>query len=321
MGIFCYWGTDTEELSMDKVLDVVNVTKIYPNGKKANTDINLEVRKGEIVGLIGPNGAGKTTLLRQILGLLKPTEGSITLLGKDIVKDPSIIKQEVGYEPQYPLYFPSLTVEESIGFALKFKGQKGDTLSKKLSQIIELLCLGEVRKYYGYQLSPGLIKLQLLGVALAQSNSFLVLDEPTSMIDIINKNHIWEVLSESKADKSLLIASHDMNEVKRLCDRIYLIANGKVIAEGTPEQISGLLRLPCKFSFSTSQSDLTETLLISKKIEYSLTNAIFYLSVDELNKGIDLIKEINDQTSITYIQFEAPSFDETIMKLVENSHE
>jgi ABC-2 type transport system ATP-binding protein len=214
-----------------------------------------------------------------------------------------------------------LTVEESIGFALKFKGYKGDTLSIKLSQIIELLSLGDVRKYYGYQLSPGLIKLQLLGIALAQSNSFLVLDEPTSMIDIINKNHIWEVLSESKADKSLLIASHDMNEVKRLCDRIYLIVDGKVIAEGTPEQISGLLKLPCKFSFSTSQSDLTETLLIGKKIEYSLTNAIFYLSVDELNKGIDLIKEINDQTGITYIQFEAPSFDETIMKLVENSHE
>ena len=97
---------------MDKVLDVVNVTKIYPNGKKANAGINLEVYKGEIIGLIGPNGAGKTTLLRQILGLLKPTEGSITLLGKDIVKDPSIIKQEVGFEPQYPLYFPSLTVEE-----------------------------------------------------------------------------------------------------------------------------------------------------------------------------------------------------------------
>ena len=306
---------------MDKVLDVVNLTKIYPNGKKANAGINLEVRKGEIVGLIGPNGAGKTTLLRQILALLKPTEGSITLLGKDIVKDPSIIKQEVGYEPQYPLYFPSLTVEESIGFALKFKGYKGETLSQKLSQIIELLSLGDVRKFYGYQLSPGLIKLQLLGVALAQSNSFLVLDEPTSMIDIINKNHIWEVLSESKADKSLLIASHDMNEVKRLCDRIYLIVDGKVIAEGTPEQISGLFKLPCKFSFSTSQSDLTETILIGKKIEYSLTNAIFYISVDELNRGIDLIKEINDQTGITYIQFEAPSFDETIMKLVENSHE
>ena len=306
---------------MDKVLDVVNVTKIYPNGKKANAGINLEVYKGEIIGLIGPNGAGKTTLLRQILGLLKPTEGSITLLGKDIVKDPSIIKQEVGFEPQYPLYFPSLTVEESIGFASKFKGYKGEPLSKKLSQIIELLNLGKVRKYYGYQLSPGLIKLQLLGVALAQSGSILVLDEPTSMIDIINKNHIWQVLADFKAEKSLLIASHDMNEVKRLCDRIYLIVDGKVIAEGSPEQISGLLKLPCKFSFSTSDSDQTEKLLTQKQLEYALENGIFDLSVVELSLGIDLIKEINDQTGITYIQFEAPSFDETIMKLVENSHE
>jgi len=306
---------------MDKVLDVVNVTKIYPNGKKANAGINLEVYKGEIIGLIGPNGAGKTTLLRQILGLLKPTEGSITLLGKDIVKDPSIIKQEVGFEPQYPLYFPSLTVEESIGFALKFKGYKGEPLSKKLSQIIELLNLGKVKNYYGYQLSPGLIKLQLLGVALAQSGSILVLDEPTSMIDIINKNHIWQVLADFKAEKSLLIASHDMNEVKRLCDRIYLIVDGKVIAEGSPEQISGLLKLPCKFSFSTSDSDQTEKLLTQKQLEYALENGIFDLSVVELSLGIDLIKEINDQTGITYIQFEAPSFDETIMKLVENSHE
>jgi len=94
-----------------------------------------------------------------------------------------------------------------------------------------------------------------------------------------------------------------------------------VIAEGSPEQISGLLKLPCKFSFSTSDSDQTEKLLTQKQLEYALENGIFDLSVDELSLGIDLIKEINDQTGITYIQFEAPSFDETIMKLVENSHE
>ena len=306
---------------MDKVLDVVNVTKIYPNGKKANAGINLEVRKGEIVGIIGPNGAGKTTLLRQILALLEPTEGSITLLGENIIADPSIIKQEVGYEPQYLLSFPSLTVEETIGFALKFKGYKGEAFSNKLSQIIETLNLGEVRKYYGYQLSPGLIKLQLLGVALAQSESILVLDEPTSMIDIINKNHIWDILSASRADKSLLIASHDMNEVKKLCDRVYLLVNGKVITEGSPGYIASLLKLPCKISFSTSRSDQTESLLAQKQIEYALGDGIFNLTLDELSLGIDLIKEINDQTSITYIQFEAPSFDETIMKLVESSHE
>jgi ABC-2 type transport system ATP-binding protein len=99
------------------------------------------------------------------------------------------------------------------------------------------------------------------------------------------------------------------------------LVNGRVIAEGSPEQISGLLKLPCKFSFSTSNSDQTEKFLTQKQFEYVLGDGIFNLSVDELSLGIDLIKEINDQIGITYIQFEAPSFDETIMKLVEGNHE
>jgi ABC-2 type transport system ATP-binding protein len=112
-----------------------------------------------------------------------------------------------------------------------------------------------------------------------------------------------------------------MNEVKKLCDRVYLLVNGKVITEGSPGYIASLLKLPCKISFSSSRSDQTESLLAQKQIEYTLGDGIFNLTLDELSLSIDLIKEINDQTSITYIQFEAPSFDETIMKLVESSHE
>jgi ABC-2 type transport system ATP-binding protein len=99
------------------------------------------------------------------------------------------------------------------------------------------------------------------------------------------------------------------------------LVNGKVITGGSPGFIASLLKLPCKISFSTSNSDQTESLLAQKQIEYALGDGIFNLTLDELSLGIDLIKEINDQTSITYIQFEAPSFDETIMKLVETSHE
>ena len=91
---------------MDKVLDVVNVTKIYPNGKKANDCINLEVRKGEIVGIIGPNGAGKTTLLRQILALLEPTEGSITFLGKTSLQTPRSLSKK--WVTSRNIRFPSL---------------------------------------------------------------------------------------------------------------------------------------------------------------------------------------------------------------------
>jgi ABC-2 type transport system ATP-binding protein len=303
-----------------QVLSVENLTKIYPNGKKANDGINLAVFEKEIVGVIGPNGAGKTTMLRQILGLLKPTEGKITLLGKDITEDPLAVKGEVGYEPQYPLYYPSLTIEEEIGFALKFKGYKGEAYKKKLDEIVELLNLGEVRKYFGYQLSPGLVKLSLLAVALAQGGQFLILDEPTSMVDIVTKMHIWDVFSKLSEEQSILIASHDMNEVKRLCDRIYILVNGRIVAQGSPEQISNMLKLPCTMRLTVLNAEGTKKLLEEKQVRYSMEDDVFSLSVDSLNAAIELIGDVNSSFSITYIELEAPSFDEAVIRLMGDNH-
>ena len=302
---------------MEEILLVSNVTKIYPNGKKANEAINLKVKKGEIVGLIGPNGAGKTTLLRQILGLLKPTEGYISILGEDISLNPSIIKKEAGYAPQYPLYFPSLTVEETIGFALRLKGVKGEIYKKRLSEIIDFLNLGGVRKFYGYQLSPGLIKLMLIGIAIAQSNSLLILDEPTSMVDIVSKSNLWDRLSQFRNDKAILIASHDMNEVKKLSDRVYVLVDGKIIAEGSPTEISLLLKLPCEIKFSTPKADLARAILESENLLYESDGTVFNVSLETLDMGIDLVKKINDVASINYIQFEAPSFETAVKRLME----
>lgn len=305
---------------MEEVLNVANVSKIYPSGKKANDGINLKVEDGEIVGIIGPNGAGKTTLLRQALGLLKPTGGVISILGEDISLNPLIIKKEVGYAPQYPLYFPSLTVEETIGFALRLRGIKGESLTRKLSEIIDFLNLGQVKKYYGYQLSPGLIKLMLIGVALAQVNRLLILDEPTSMIDIVNKTHLWEKLSQFKNNKAILIASHDMNEVKRLCDRVYVIVDGKIIVEGSPTEISFLLKLPCEIKFSSLNNEHIRKFFEDKHVEYTLEGMVFTFSVDTLSLGIDMVKQVNDITPINYIQFEAPLFEAAVRKLLEGKN-
>ncbi|MBP9019582.1 MAG: ABC transporter ATP-binding protein [Bacteroidales bacterium] len=278
------------------------------------------MKDGEIVGIIGPNGAGKTTLLRQVLGLLKPTEGVISILGEDISLNPLIIKKEVGYVPQYPLYFPSLTVEETIGFALRLRGIKGESLTRKLSEIIDFLNLGQVKKYYGYQLSPGLIKLMLIGVALAQVNRLLILDEPTSMIDIVNKTQLWEKFSQFKNNKAVLIASHDMNEVKRLCDRVYVIVNGKIIAEGSPTEISFLLKLPCEIKFSSLDNEHVRKFFEDKHIEYTLEGMVFTFSADTISLGIDLVKQVNDITPINYIQFEAPLFEAAVRKLMEGKN-
>ncbi|BAL80226.1 ABC transporter ATP-binding protein [Caldisericum exile] len=305
---------------MEKVLTVLNLLKIYPNGKNANNGINIDVNRGEIVGLIGPNGAGKTTLVRQILGLLKPTGGTISILGEDISLQPSIIKREVGYAPQYPLYFPSLTVEETIGFALRLKGFKGEQLTNKLNEIIDFLNLGQVRKYYGYQLSPGLIKLMLIGVAFAQARSLLILDEPTSMVDIVSKSRLWDRLSQFKNNKAILIASHDMNEIKKLADRVYVILDGKIIAEGSPREISLLLELPCNVIFSSLDALRVKSFLEDNHIVYSLGGSVFTVSVGNLNSAIDIIKQINDITPINYIQFEAPSFETAIRKILEEKN-
>ena len=278
------------------------------------------MKDGEIVGIIGPNGAGKTTLLRQVLGLLKPTGGVISILGEDISLNPLIIKKEVGYVPQYPLYFPSLTVEETIGFALRLRGIKGESLTRKLSEIIDFLNLGQVKKYYGYQLSPGLIKLMLIGVALAQVNRLLILDEPTSMIDIVNKTQLWEKFSQFKNNKAVLIASHDMNEVKRLCDRVYVLVSGKIIAEGSPTEISFLLKLPCEIKFSSLDNEHIRKFFEDKHIEYTLEGMVFTFSADSISLGIDMVKQVNDITPINYIQFEAPLFEAAVRKLMEGKN-
>ena len=305
---------------MSDVLTVTNLTKVYPNGKKANDGINLSVGEAEIVGIIGPNGAGKTTLLRQVLGLLKPTEGQITLFGMDVTKNPLAAKGQVGYAPQYPLFFPSLTLEEEIGFALRFKGYKGQTYKKKLDDIIELLNLGDVRNYFGYQLSPGMLKLSLLAVALAQGGSFLILDEPTSMVDIVTKMHIWDTLAVLSEEQSILIASHDMNEVKRLCNRIYVLVDGKVVAEGSTEEISHMLKLPCTMKLMVSDVQGAKSFLEKRQSQFVMENSVLDISVDNLNAAIELITEINRAFSITYIELEAPSFDKAVIELMSDNH-
>jgi len=305
---------------MGDVLTVSNLTKVYPNGKKANDGINLSVGEAEIVGIIGPNGAGKTTLIRQVLGLLKPTEGQITLFGKDVTKNPLAAKGQVGYEPQYPLFFPSLTLEEEIGFALRFKGYKGQNYKEKLDEIIELLNLGDVRNYFGYQLSPGMLKLSLLAVALAQGGSFLILDEPTSMVDIVTKMHIWDTLAVLSEEQSILIASHDMNEVKRLCNRIYVLVDGKVVAEGSTEEISHMLKLPCTMKLMVSDVQGAKSFLEKRQCQFVMENSVLDISVDNLNAAIELITEINRAFSITYIELEAPSFDKAVIELMSDNH-
>lgn len=213
------------------------LTKIYPNGVKANVEVDLLVNAGEAVCIMGPNGAGKTTLVRQVMGLLKPTSGKITVLGANPVEKQDYVRKRVAYAPQLPLAFPSHKVIEVAEYMAELSG----TPHYLVREILESMNLWNIRDRLGYQLSIGQRKLLLVALSLIKNSDMIILDEPTSFIDVFKKRVIWDTLArEKKNGKTVLIVSHDLEEVKRLCDRVYLMVYGRIIHHFTAlEKVHG----------------------------------------------------------------------------------
>lgn len=297
-------------------IEVRDLTKIYATGKKANDCVNLHVNEGEIVGVIGPNGAGKTTLIRQLLGLLKPTAGSILLGGQDVIRHPTMISQMVGYVPQLPLRFPSLTVEETIKYVLRMRGHKGADLNQRVGKALETSGLTAMAHVMGYQLSAGMAKLLLFAMAYCQDTPVLILDEPTSMVDIANKMRIWRALS-SENQKTVLLASHDLTEVRHLCHRAYIMVNGRVAVQGTPQEISASLDLPVEARFIPNDMQATETILLSRGTRYSKSAALITAEFSSLKECLDTLHSLADEVGLSYVSFEGPSFEKAVVHLME----
>ena len=295
------------------VVEINNLTKVYPDGTKANDRISIKVGKNEIVGIIGPNGAGKTTLIRQLLGLLKPTEGSIKVMGKDILENPDVIKRALAYVPQYPFSFPSLRVEEVLEYILRMRNEDipETEMKGRISEVLNLLGLSGASKFFGYQLSGGMRKSLLLAMALVQELPVLVLDEPTSMVDIVTKHRLWEAIMNSNRE-GILLASHDMNEVKALCDRVYLLVHGKIVASGTPADIVSMIKMPTEVRL-IPQREIPSSILPK---EHRKRGNLYELAFDTLEKALETVEAINRSVGVSYLEIESPSFENLVINLI-----
>ncbi|MBT9131121.1 MAG: putative ABC transporter ATP-binding protein YxlF [candidate division WS2 bacterium] len=301
-----------------QVIQIENLTKVYQNGFKANDQINIHLEEEEIVGIVGPNGAGKTTLIRQILGLLKPTKGKILIHGKDTLGDQRIIKEEVGYVPQIPLSYPAITVIDTIRYALQLEGLYGKQLQQKLDMTLSNLGLESYANVPGYQLSGGLRKMVLLAIALAKKATILLLDEPTSMVDIARKQDIWKLMKRLQK-RSILLASHDMNEVKKVCHRIYILVGGRVIAKGSAAEIAQMLKMPVDIEIVPINADYIMPILQKESILWEQEGSLFRISLQELSEGIELLKELINAGGIEYLMMESPSFEKVVTNLVQTN--
>ena len=222
-------------------LEIRGLSKAY--GKKyVVKDVNITVKTGEIVGLLGPNGAGKTTTFYMIVGMISPEHGDITLDNEGIRDLPMYMRARkgIGYLPQEPSIFRKLTVRENLKAVLEIRGDESGArnLDEDVDRILEEFSLKEFADRDGYRLSGGERRRTEIARAIALGPTFMLFDEPFAGIDPIAIIELKKVLNYLKAKGlGILITDHNVRETLSITDRAYIINNGTVLAEGTPDTL------------------------------------------------------------------------------------
>jgi len=219
-------------------VEVSNLVKVFGN-VRALDGLTFNVEKGEIYGLIGPNGAGKTTSLRIIATLLLPTSGSVKVFGLDVVSKAEEVRRLISYLPEEAGAYKNLSGMEYLEFMASFSAGNKDEIRSMVEQAAEISGLGErlydrIKTY-----SKGMKRRLLVARALMIKPKLAVLDEPTSGLDVVHSFHVRNIIKRyvEEFGVTVLLSSHNMLEVEYLCNRVALINKGKIVAEGSPQQL------------------------------------------------------------------------------------
>ena len=199
--------------------------------------LTLSIREGELFALLGVNGAGKTTTVKMLSCLTQPTAGDARLLGHSVVSEPAAVKRLIGVSPQETAVAPKLSVRENLGLMCGVHGFSKEKRRRKTAELAEALELtGVLRKQAG-KLSGGWQRRLSIAMALIGEPKILFLDEPTLGLDVIARSELWDVIRALKGRITVILTTHYMEEAELLCDRILMLAHGRVIAEGTLPEI------------------------------------------------------------------------------------
>ena len=232
---------------------VRRLVKQYRDGTEANRGIDLDVHRGEIVSILGPNGAGKTTFLRQLTSELRPTSGSIEVLGVDAIAHPQQVKRSMGITPQEAGVFETLTVFEHLELFARLKGLTKDKARRSATEVIHQLALDQETKKRVGHLSGGQRRRILIGLALLGSPTLLVLDEPTTGLDPVSRRTTWDVIRNAvNQGATVIVSTHYIEEAERLSDRIGIISEGRMLALGTLDELLSRLTKSYRLSWRSS---------------------------------------------------------------------
>ncbi len=224
---------------MSVIIETAGLTKLYPTARGkppvcAVDGIDLAVRSGEVFGFLGPNGAGKTTTIRMLTGLTRPTAGSARVLGLNLLTDITGIKKHVGVVPEASNLYDELSAFENLIFAMQLYGVPRAERKARAEELLDRFRLGEKRDTPFARLSRGMKRALTIAAALAHRPALLFLDEPTTGLDVMSARHLRAMIGELRAEGiTIFLTTHYLEEAERLCDRVAMIVNGRIVAQDT----------------------------------------------------------------------------------------
>jgi ABC-2 type transport system ATP-binding protein len=218
------------------MIEVANLRKEF-GSKVAVDNVTFTMEKGQVLGFLGPNGAGKSTSMRMITGYFRPTAGTVKIGGVSMLDDPENAKRSIGYLPENAPLYSDMTVASFLGFCADLRGLNGAAKSKAIDRVLELCFLESVRNQSVDTLSKGYKHRTCFAQSIIHDPDVLILDEPTDGLDPNQKHEVRSLIKRMGENKAIIFSTHILEEVEAACSRAIIIDRGKVVADGTPDEL------------------------------------------------------------------------------------
>lgn len=305
---------------MNNVISVKNLTKKYKN-LTAIDNLSFDVHEGEILGLLGPNGSGKSTTINCLLSLLNFEQGTIKIFDKEMTPESYDIKRNIGVIFQEVAVFEELTVYENIDYFCGLYITDKKQRAEYIEDAIKLVGLEEFKKFYPKQLSGGLLRRLNIACGIAHKPKLIFLDEPTVAVDPQSRNNILDGIKKLRdAGATILYTTHYMEEVELLCDRIIILDKGKIIAQGTTEELKDLAKIEEKITVEIENitAETLEKIKDFKTVEeVTLNKNILLVTYKKGNNNLRKLIDFLEENKVTYnkIFSERPTLNDVFLEL------
>jgi ABC-2 type transport system ATP-binding protein len=275
------------------VIKIDNLVKAF-GAKRAVDGVSFAVERGEVLGFLGPNGAGKSTTMRMITGFMPPTSGKVSVGGHDVEEAPLAAKRLIGYLPENAAAYPDMTVHGFLAFAADLRGLAGDARKRAIGRAVELCFLQSVLHQSIDTLSKGYKHRTCLAQALIHDPEVLILDEPTDGLDPNQKHEVRNLIRDLGRSKAIVFSTHILEEVDAACSRAIIIDRGRIVANGTPEELRGMSELAGAVTLQAQGATLEDLLPLGRIEQVGTAFRIF--PKEKQNSG-DLAQAVIDLVS------------------------